>query len=68
MNPWLQRFLQGFSFQVNYPVIRYVAVCAFALAGALLGAYLSGGEAAWIILFGAGFYIAGRLLVWAKYR
>jgi hypothetical protein len=36
--------------------------------GALLGAYLSGGEAAWIILFGAGFYITGRLLVWAKYR
>jgi len=68
MNPWLQRFLQGFSFQVNYPVIRYIAVCAFTLAGALLGAYLSGGEAAWIILSGAGFYVTGRLVVWAKYR
>jgi hypothetical protein len=68
MHPWLQRFLQGFSFQVNYPVLRYVAVCAFALAGAVLGAFLSRGDAAWIILFGAGFYIAGRLVVWVLYR
>jgi hypothetical protein len=68
MNPWIHRFLQGFSFHINYRTLRYIAVCAFALVGALLGAYLSRGDAAWIILSGAGFYSAGRLLVWVKYR
>jgi len=67
MHPWLHRFLPGFSFQVNYPVLRYIAVCAFALAGALLGAVFSRGDATWIILSGAGFYIAGRLVVWVNY-
>lgn len=68
MHPWLHRFLQGFSFQANYPVLRYIAVCAFALAGALLGAVLSRGDVTWIILFGAGFYIAGRVVVWLMER
>ncbi|MEI7433472.1 MAG: hypothetical protein WCJ93_04390 [Methanomicrobiales archaeon] len=68
MDPWLQRFLQGFSFHIDYRALRYIAVCAFAIVGALLGAYLSGGDTAWIILSGAGFYIAGCLVVWAKYR
>jgi hypothetical protein len=68
MHPWIHRFLQGFSFHINYRTLRYIAVCAFALVGALLGAYLSRGDVTWVILFGAGFYIAGRLVVWAIYR
>ena len=68
VNTWLQRFLQGFSFAVNYPVLRSLAVCAGALAGAVIGAFLSNGDMTWVIVFGAGFYIIGRLVVWAIYR
>ena len=68
MHPWINWFLQGFSFHIDYRTLRYIAVCAVALVGALIGAFVSGGDAAWIILFGAGFYIAGRLVVWLKYR
>jgi hypothetical protein len=68
MNSWLQRFLQGFRFQVNYPVLRYLAVCAGALAGAIIGAFLSNGDMTRVIVFGTVFYIIGRLVVWLIYR
>jgi len=68
MHPWLRRFLQGFSFQINYQTLLYIAVCFVALAGALIGSLASGGDLTWIILSGAGFYIAGRLFMWVKFR
>jgi hypothetical protein len=60
--------MSGFSFQINYPVLRYIAVCAGALVGALTGAVLSGGDVTYILLFGAGFYIIGEIIVWVNYR
>ena len=65
MNPWLRDCLLGFRFQMNPAVLRYRMVSAGALAGAVPGARMSGGDVTGIIAFGAGFYPAGRLLVWA---
>lgn len=57
----------GFVFRINYRVLVYVAVCAVALAGALTGAFLPDGDVTWVILRGAGAYVAAyivaRLLV-----
>lgn len=68
MNLRLLRFLQGFRFQVNYPVLRYVAVCALALAGAAAGAFFSDGDVTWIILCGAAGYVVGRIALLVMYR
>ena len=68
MNPWLQRFIQGFSFQIYYPTLVYITICIVALVGALIGSLVSDGNLIWIIIFGAGFYIAGRIVAWVKYR
>ncbi len=68
MHPLIQRFLQNFSFRINYRVIRYIIVCAVALAAAMVGAWVSDGDLAWIILAGTGCYIAGRIVVWIFFR
>ena len=68
MHPLIQRFLQNFSFRINYRVIRYIIVCAVALAAAMVSAWVSNGDLAWIILAGAGCYIAGRVVVWILFR
>jgi hypothetical protein len=67
MHPRLRRFLDGFSYQINYKALLLIAVNAAALAGALIGAFVFQDMAA-IILLGGGFYLAGRLLIWAKFR
>ncbi|MCU0629734.1 MAG: hypothetical protein MUF37_01095 [Methanoregulaceae archaeon] len=68
MDPWLDRFLRGFSFRINYPVLRYLVVCGAALTGAVAGAFISGGDITWTLIFAFGFYIIGRLLLWIRYR
>lgn len=64
MHPWIRRFLAGFSFRINYRALIYIGVCAVAL----LGAYVSNGAVRYVVLFGAGFYIAGLLAVWTYDR
>jgi hypothetical protein len=58
----------GFSFQINYPVLRYLAVCVGALIGALAAAVLSGGDMTWVIIGGVICYIIGRIAVWVIWR
>ena len=68
MHPWLRKFLAGFSFEINYRELIYLGIYTVALAGAVLGAVISNGDSTYILLFGAGFYIAGRLVALVKYR
>lgn len=68
MHPRLRRFLAGFSFEVNYRALIYLGIYTGALAGAVLGAVISNGDSTYVLLFGAGFYIAGRLAALVKYR
>jgi len=68
MNNLLQRFFGNFHFRVNKKVLLYIAVNFAALAGAIIGAFVSGGDMMYIIISGCGFYIAGRIVVWMFFR
>jgi|GEM_PF-1175388 hypothetical protein len=68
MHPWLRRFLAGFRFEIDYRALIYLVIYTGALAGAVLGAIISNGDITYVLLFGAGFYIAGRLAALLKYR
>ncbi|HOV68642.1 MAG TPA: hypothetical protein PLI31_09835 [Methanoregulaceae archaeon] len=54
--------MSGFSFRINRRVLIYIGVSAIALAGAVGGAVLSGGDVTQVILGGAGAYIAALLV------
>lgn len=68
MNSLLQRLFAGFHFQINKKALLYIAISFAALAGAIAGAIISGGDMPYIILSGCGVYVAGRIIVWVFFR
>jgi len=68
MNPWLDRLVRGFSFRIQVSVLRYLVVCAGALAGAMLGAFISGGDVTFVVIGGGLAFIFGRAFLWIWYR
>ena len=64
----MQKFLAGFSFEINYRALIYLGIYTGALAGAVLGAVISNGDSTYVLLFGVGFYIVGRLAALLKFR
>ena len=67
-HPWLQKFLAGFRFEIDYRALIYLGIYTGALAGAVLGALISNGDSTYVLLFGVGFYIVGRLAALLKFR
>jgi len=68
MNTLLRRFFAGFHFRINKKALLYIAISFAALAGAIPGAVISGGDMVYIILSGCGIYVAGRIIVWVFFR